>query len=55
MKDDVVSLFKKVLKERNQDVEHLCSLYIIILLSALLFPISSKGIYLNFDNFLDDL
>ena len=52
---DAVSLFEEELKGERPNIEILCRLYIIILWSSFLFPISSKGIYLNFAKLLDNL
>ena len=52
---DAVSLFEEELKGERPNIEIQCRLYIIILWSSFLFPISSKGIYLNFAKLLDNL
>ena len=52
---DAVSLFEEEVKGERPNIEILCRLYIIILWSSFLFPISSKGIYLNFAKLLDNL
>ena len=45
---DAISLFENDLKSESPNTKILCRLYIIILWSSFLFPISSKGLHLNF-------
>ena len=52
---DAISLFETELKSESPNTLILCRLYIIILWSSFLFPISSKGMYLIFSIKLDKL